>query len=195
MPKRADRLHTLGPMLAAAALSLALYAITLGGTYIYDDRSVVQDDTRIQSPRQWGKLWTESYNGGVDNLYRPLDSQIFALQWWLHGDRPWAFHLVNILLNAAAAAAVAELARRLVSANPGRSRDEIAELLDIARQALADVRTAVKDDPQDKIAMGMLMSFAAKMEQGGAHIVDAKHPAPARPGGWKSATSRRYRWT
>jgi two-component system sensor histidine kinase DesK len=35
----------------------------------------------------------------------------------------------------------AELARRLVSANPGRSRDEIAELLDIARQALADVRT------------------------------------------------------
>jgi hypothetical protein len=37
----------------------------------------------------------------------------------------------------------------------------------------------VKYDPQDKIAMGMLMSFAAKMEQGGAHIVDAKHPAPA----------------
>jgi two-component system, NarL family, sensor histidine kinase DesK len=35
----------------------------------------------------------------------------------------------------------AELARRLVAANPGRSRDEIAELIDIARQALADVRT------------------------------------------------------
>jgi two-component system, NarL family, sensor histidine kinase DesK len=34
----------------------------------------------------------------------------------------------------------AELARRLVSVNPGRSRDEIAELLDVARQALADVR-------------------------------------------------------
>jgi two-component system sensor histidine kinase DesK len=35
----------------------------------------------------------------------------------------------------------AELARRLVTTDPGRSRDEIAELLDIARQALADVRT------------------------------------------------------
>jgi len=46
-------------------------------------------------------------------------------------------------------------------------------------EALADLRIAIKDDPNDKIAMGMLMSFAAKQSEGGAHIVDAKHPAPA----------------
>jgi tetratricopeptide (TPR) repeat protein len=46
-------------------------------------------------------------------------------------------------------------------------------------EALADLRIAIKDDPSDKIAMGMLMSFAAKQSEGGAHIVDAKHPAPA----------------
>jgi two-component system sensor histidine kinase DesK len=34
----------------------------------------------------------------------------------------------------------AELTRRLVAANPERARDELAEVLDIARQALADVR-------------------------------------------------------
>ncbi len=34
----------------------------------------------------------------------------------------------------------AELTRRLVASNPGRARDELAELLDISRQALADVR-------------------------------------------------------
>jgi two-component system sensor histidine kinase DesK len=34
----------------------------------------------------------------------------------------------------------AELTRRLVTSNPGRARDEVAEVLDIARQALADVR-------------------------------------------------------
>ena len=34
----------------------------------------------------------------------------------------------------------AELARRLAGSNPARARDEIAELLDIAHQALADVR-------------------------------------------------------
>jgi two-component system, NarL family, sensor histidine kinase DesK len=35
----------------------------------------------------------------------------------------------------------AEVIRRLVDSNPARARDELAEVLDIARQALADVRT------------------------------------------------------
>jgi hypothetical protein len=32
---------------------------------------------------------------------------------WLHGNRPWAFHLVNVLLHGGASALVAELGRRL----------------------------------------------------------------------------------
>jgi two-component system sensor histidine kinase DesK len=35
----------------------------------------------------------------------------------------------------------AELSKRLVDVNPAQARDELAELLDISRQALADVRT------------------------------------------------------
>ncbi|HEX8008502.1 MAG TPA: histidine kinase [Trebonia sp.] len=35
----------------------------------------------------------------------------------------------------------AEVTRRLVGTNPARARDELAEMLDISRQALADVRT------------------------------------------------------
>jgi hypothetical protein len=102
-----------GPAAAAAVVAIALYAVTLGGTYIYDDVPIVRDDARVHSPEHWKELWSQGYNGGVDNLYRPLTSQSFALEWWLHGDRPWIFHLVNILLHAAAAAGVAELARRL----------------------------------------------------------------------------------
>lgn len=103
-----------GPAIWAAALALALYAITIGGTYIYDDTQIIGADLRIRSPSQWKDLWTKDYfNGAIDNLYRPLTSQTYAIQWWIHGSRPWAFHLVNILLHAAAAAAVAELARRL----------------------------------------------------------------------------------
>ncbi len=71
-----------------------------------------------------------------------------------------------------------------IKLNPGfahyyRNRASAYLLKGKRQEALADTRTAVKYDPQDKIAMAMLMSFAAKSDQGGAHIVDAKHPAPA----------------
>ena len=89
------------PAASAALLASALYAITLGGTYIYDDAYIVGEDPRVRQPRLWGQFWTHDwFNGGLDNLYRPLVSQSFGIQMWLHGDRRWAFHLVNILLHA-----------------------------------------------------------------------------------------------
>ena len=105
-----------GPAVFSALLALALYAVTLGGTYVYDDAIVVALDQRVRNPRLWGQFWTGQWmSGAADNLYRPLVSQSFASQWWLHGDRPWAFHLVNVLLHAGASALVAELGRRLVN--------------------------------------------------------------------------------
>lgn len=105
-----------GPAVAAALAALLVYAVTLGGTYVYDDVGVVQSDTRLMPPIQWGKLWTQAYSPlALDNLYRPLVTMSYAVQWWLTGDRPWAFHAVNWLLHAAVAAAVAELCRRCAS--------------------------------------------------------------------------------
>lgn len=102
------------PALVAAALSLALYAVCIGGTYIYDDVRIARLDDRVQNPHLWKLYWTRDYFlGGVDNLYRPLVSMTYGAEWWLLGNRPWVFHLINVLLNAAAAAVVAELARRL----------------------------------------------------------------------------------
>ncbi len=106
----------LSPAIASALLATAVFAVTLGGTYIYDDFDVFQLDPRLHNPSAWGQYWTQSYNGGVDNLYRPLVSMSYAVQWWLHGadeSDAWKFHLVNLLLHAAVAAVVAELARRL----------------------------------------------------------------------------------
>src|SRR5688572_33388868 len=76
------------PALSAALLALGLFAVTLGGTYIYDDFDVFQLDNRLRDPARWGRFWTESYNAGVDNLYRPLVSMTYAVQWWLHGADP-----------------------------------------------------------------------------------------------------------
>ena len=101
------------PAVVSACLALLLVAVSLGGSYIWDDMFIARDDPRLASPSQWKQLWTKDYfNGGIDNLYRPLTSTTFAVEKWLHGDRAWVFHLVNWLLHAAVAAAVAELARR-----------------------------------------------------------------------------------
>jgi len=102
------------PCAAAAAAALLVYACTLRGTYIYDDVAVVRDDPRVLNPGLWSQLWTRPYFvESVDKLYRPLVSMSFALDHWLHGSRPVWFHLVNIALHMAVAAAVAALGIRL----------------------------------------------------------------------------------
>jgi 4-amino-4-deoxy-L-arabinose transferase-like glycosyltransferase len=102
------------PAILSALVAFGVFAVTLRGTYIYDDRFIVVEDPRVSHPAQWYQFWTEGwFPDGVDHLYRPLTSTTFGVQWWLNGNRAWAFHLVNLLLYAACAAAVAELARRM----------------------------------------------------------------------------------
>jgi len=91
-----------------------VYAVTLHGTYIYDDVKIVHTDPRVLEPDRWYQLWTQPFFArSIDKLYRPLVSSSFALENYLHGDRPWIFHLVNILLHATVSASVALLALRL----------------------------------------------------------------------------------
>ena len=101
----------------AAIAGVVVYAVTLAGTYVYDDRYIILTDPRIADASRWHEYWTKDYFlGGADNLYRPLVSMSYALQARLHGTSEraaWAFHLVNVLLHAAVSAALAELTRRM----------------------------------------------------------------------------------
>src|SRR6476619_742660 len=93
------------PAIISAIVAAALYAITIPGTYVYDDRYIVQADPRLSDMSRWGEYLTKDYFlGGADNLYRPLVSLSYAVQVKVHGnDEPkaWLFHLVNWLLYAA----------------------------------------------------------------------------------------------
>jgi protein O-mannosyl-transferase len=134
-------------------LALALYAVTLGGTYIYDDSFLIGLDDRVHHPKLWGQFWTHDYfNGAIDNLYRPLVSQSYGLQWWLHGDLPWAFHLVNLLLHAGVCALVAELGRRLVNWRVGL----IAGLLFAAHPVHAEAVAGVVGRAELACAIGVV---------------------------------------
>jgi protein O-mannosyl-transferase len=135
-----NRARNSWPALSATALALVLYAVNLGGTYIYDDVQIIGADPRIHSVDQWPKIWrTDYFNGAVDNLYRPLTTMSYAIEWWLHGDRPWAFHLVNILLNAAVAAGVAELTRRLAGLKTAFAAGLLFAALPIHVEAVAGI--------------------------------------------------------
>lgn len=108
------------PVFASAAVAILVYAVTLNGTYIYDDVKIVHTDPRVLEPARWWQLWTQPYFAqSVDKLYRPLVSSSFAIENYLHADRPWAFHAVNILLHAAVSAAVAGLAVQLCGSAAG----------------------------------------------------------------------------
>lgn len=103
------------PALLAALVALVLYAVTVGGTYVYDDVYIAKIDPRLAGIHRWDDYFTQAYfPGAPDRLFRPLTSMTFAVQRWLAaGDVPWPMHLFNVALNAATCAAVAELARRL----------------------------------------------------------------------------------
>src|SRR5262245_20311417 len=128
--------HPSAPAIVSALAALAVYAVTLCGTFVYDDFDVFALDERLRVPSMWWKYIVESYNGGVDNLYRPLVSITYAIQWLIHGsDRAWPFHAVNWILHAAVAALVAELTRRIAPLpgreGPGEGRSAVAMLAGI----------------------------------------------------------------
>ncbi|MBV8780299.1 MAG: hypothetical protein JO353_02775 [Phycisphaerae bacterium] len=111
-PDYFERNRSLSPALVAAGIALGTYIPTLAGTFIYDDVDL-WNDPRISQPALWGKFFTESYNYGVDNLYRPLVLLSFGIQRQITGDRPMPLHAVNWILHALVSALVAILAVRL----------------------------------------------------------------------------------
>ncbi len=154
----------LAPAAASALLAAALYAVTLAGTFIYDSVALLLEDARATHPHLWGLYWTTAYNEGADNLFRPLTSMSFALEWAVGGMRPWHFHLANLLLHAAVSAAVATLAVRLAAWRPGGTPARagwVAGLLFAALPVHAEAVAAVYGRAELLAALGTVGGLAA----------------------------------
>lgn len=85
--------------------AIVLYSNTITHGWVYDDMSVITDNTLVQKGLDGvSEIFNSSYRfgwSGVEgNLYRPLTLSLFALEWELAPDNPTLGHILNILLYA-----------------------------------------------------------------------------------------------
>ena len=92
------------------ALAALLYANTLGHGYVQDDAIVISDNFLTQQGFEGipGLLTNDTFFGffkteGKSRLvaggrYRPLTPVMFAIEYQLFGGKPWAGHLINLLI-------------------------------------------------------------------------------------------------
>lgn len=142
--------------LLPALLALGLYAVTVPGTYTYDDVYTAKEDPRLHDPHQWSKYLREGYfPEGADNLWRPLVSLTYAAEAYTHGDRAWPFHLINVLLHAIATALVAALAARLAGSKVGL----IAGLLFAAHPVHVEAVAGIVGRAEEMALIGILAAL------------------------------------
>lgn len=107
IPRRATWLH----LSVLFLLSLALYAPTLRNDFVTDDKLQILQNPFVKNPQNLGRaftgdVWSFAHEGREfarfgSNYYRPLQLLVYTAEYAAFGEHPWAWHLVNILLNAA----------------------------------------------------------------------------------------------
>jgi hypothetical protein len=105
------------PELLLGGLALILAIPGLANGFAYDDVPAILDNPIVHSLGNSPRIWVSPY-WSLGLLYRPLTVQLFAIEWWLGGGSPFAFHAVNALLYAIVTVFVVRIGRRLL-ATPG----------------------------------------------------------------------------
>jgi Flp pilus assembly protein TadD len=94
-----------------AVLLVSLAAIlpflnSLPGDFVWDDRTLILQDYKIQHPGYFSRFFLSDYFAHADEeikygYYRPLLSLSFMADFLLWQDRPFGYHLTNVLLHGA----------------------------------------------------------------------------------------------
>jgi tetratricopeptide (TPR) repeat protein len=111
----AGRLRLSAALLLSGACLLS-YANGLTGAFAYDDKAIVRDNPRIRSPERIDEVLTTQYFGGkqgTGTAYRPALLLSYAVQWWVHGGNPVAYHAVNLLFHVLVTLLYARLLLRI----------------------------------------------------------------------------------
>jgi hypothetical protein len=113
---RAARTLASAPIAGPASiglLGLLASATSIVNGFVYDDRPIVEFNSRVHSLAKWWEAFGSAYwppHWGNTN-YRPLTILSFAVQWTLGDGSPMVFHAVSIALYVAVCLASFSLAR------------------------------------------------------------------------------------
>jgi tetratricopeptide (TPR) repeat protein len=94
------------------------YGNAIGNGFVYDDIPQVVNNPWIKDFSYIPVIFTSSvwaFCGVETNYYRPLMHIVYLVTYQLFGLKPWAFHLVNILVHTANSVLVFCIARRLLA--------------------------------------------------------------------------------
>jgi len=90
-------------LLLMAVLILLIYSNTFHAEWHFDDKPVILENERLKidnlRPSTLLKTFFAKQQGKQNTFYRPLPSLSFALNWYVGQDRPFGFHLVNIVIH------------------------------------------------------------------------------------------------
>lgn len=90
----------------------AVFSLSLSGQFVWDDLPLILQNRYLTSLAYVPRFFTEHLLAGAglaENRYRPVELLTHFLDVQLWGYGPWGHHLTNVLIHAAAAAAVFRL--------------------------------------------------------------------------------------
>ncbi|MGB6200096.1 MAG: hypothetical protein WBF35_11155 [Candidatus Acidiferrales bacterium] len=97
------------PVLILVGVSLLVYANALRNGFVADDDLQILRNNFVTDSHSLSDYFTTDAWGfagsRLTNYYRPLQLIVYASEYAIYGDRAWAWHLVNVCVNAGAIAA------------------------------------------------------------------------------------------
>jgi hypothetical protein len=112
---------------AVAAAAFLTYANTLGHGFVFDDIPNIVQNRWIRSPRHLPEIFS-THVAGLDlefstSYYRPMMHVLYLAVYAVAGLRPFAFHLVNVLLHVLVSLLAFLAARSLIERLGPPARD------------------------------------------------------------------------
>jgi protein O-mannosyl-transferase len=112
----AERRLSLSLALGAGLLAFVVHINALANGWAVDDVQIIQNNPFVHGLSGLRPLLLGSYWPASDELYRPVALLSYAADWALVGDRPFWFHLHNVLLHVGVTLLVFAFLRRLGAA-------------------------------------------------------------------------------